>query len=120
MEGTGPTEGHQDKFPGIITALQGEDPQRSGHARIGDLNHPVRGIHLRELEETGKFLKGLLDLLRKEGHGPTQEIVRRDPSQPNMGVRECGQISSMTVTDWSRSGPGALRSHSEGSSPVDP
>ncbi len=121
VEGPRAPEGHQGEVAGVEPLGRGHEAHGVGHAGDGNLLDGHGGVHQLHAK---RVRDPLLDGLRAEGgvdlHVPAQELLRVQPVQQEVGVRDGGLIAPLPVAR----GPGirahGAGPHAEGATLVDP
>ena len=120
VERTGAAERDERELARVVTALDGDEPDRLGHERLSDGDDARgRGRHVdaesgrHRLERAGRCS----DIEADDSVG---EILGHDPTEDDVGVRDRRILPTASVAGGPRIGPGTLRADPRMTAGIDP
>ena len=103
-------ERHQAEHAGIQSTLHGQQPHGLGNVLDRDLHHGVCRFDRWEADFSGRALNRHVSKVRVQWQIAAQKIIRVQPAQDHVGVRNGGLLAALRIASRPRNRAGALRS----------
>ena len=129
MQPAGAPKADESEIARIVAAFDGDHAKSALHSGIrnGDNSsreiegglqpHAILSAVERAMQEIGEIAFGLMNI---QPEGATQEVIRVEPAQYQMGVCDRRSRATAAVADGPGCGAGAFRSYPQGSCGIEP